>query len=173
MNMSHVKRLLLLVIKSLLRIGGQGQRMSFRFTLIITIRVYKIEVLKTLFDPNWCPVRVPCSRWSWTTTCGWKSSLQLDLSMYPPAREITHRSLRWAQDKVTLSCCSAVSVWLLEWSCIPVISHSDVLYRGIFFCTTSAVFCKVQKSFPSFVKVYPRIAFFTQKLPEDLDNLLN
>lgn len=57
---------------------------------------------RLLFDPNCRPLRVLCSRWSWTTTWGWKSSLQLDSSQYPPAREITRQSLRWAREKLML-----------------------------------------------------------------------
>lgn len=79
----------------------------------------------TEFDANCYPIRVPCSRWSWMTTWGWKSSLRLEWSQFPPARETAHQSRRCA-----LSGPAAVlflSHAAGDLSFIPSLSQSDVL----------------------------------------------
>lgn len=81
------------------------------------------------FDTNCRPVRVPCWRWSWTTTWGWKSSLQLEWSQFPPARKTAHQSQRWA-----LSAPAAVlflSHAAGDASNIPVVYPSDVLSAAL------------------------------------------
>lgn len=81
------------------------------------------------FDTNCRPIRVPCWRWSWTTTWGWKSSLQLEWSQFPPARKTVHQSQRWA-----LSAPAAV-LFLSHtpgtMSNIPVVYQSDVLSAAL------------------------------------------
>lgn len=79
----------------------------------------------TEFDTNCYPIRVPCSRWSWMTTWDWKSSLRLEWSQFPPARETTHQSRRCA-----LSAPAAVlfpSHAAGDASYIPSLSPSDIL----------------------------------------------
>lgn len=81
------------------------------------------------FDTDCRPIRVPCWRWSWTTTWGWKSSLQLEWSQFPPARKTAHQSQRWA-----LSAPAAV-LFLSHTpgaaSNIPVVYQSDVLSAAL------------------------------------------
>lgn len=90
------------------------------------------------FDANCYPIRVPCSRWSWMTTWGWKSSLLLEWSQSPPAKETTHQSRRCAPSAPAAALFPSHAAG--DASYIPSLSQSDVLSAALTCALSTASF---------------------------------
>lgn len=104
-------------------------------------------VWSTLFDSNCRLVRVPCLRWSWTTTWDWNNSLQLDSWRSPPAREISRQSLRWARRSTFCNCCcSFLSTSSGVWFRFPVLPSEVNLHLFMWLpLNTSAIFASMRQ----------------------------